>query len=56
LPASEEIIVSPKTPSAKYSYDSNESASFAKGTENRIRITVPIRPPIVEAVKDVINA
>ncbi len=56
FPASDEIIVNPKTPRAKYSYDSNESASDAKGTENNINIMVPTKPPIVEAVKDVIKA
>ncbi len=56
FPAREEIMVRPKTPKAKYSYDSKDNARDASGTENKIRIIVPTRPPIVEAVKDVIRA
>ena len=56
FPAREEIIVRPKTPKAKYSYDSNERASVANGTENSIKIMVPTRPPTVDAVSDVIKA
>ena len=56
FPASDEIMVRPNTPRAKYSYDSNERASDANGTEKRMRIIVPTNPPIVEAVNDVISA
>ena len=56
FPASDDIIVSPKTPSAKYSYDSKERATLARGTENRIRMIVPTRPPTVEAVSEVRSA
>ena len=56
FPASDEMIVRPKTPNAKYSYDSNEKASQANGTENKIKIIVPTIPPIVEAVNEVMRA
>ena len=56
FPAREEIIVSPNTPNAKYSYDSNESASLAKGTENNIKIIVPINHPIVDTVTERVKA
>jgi hypothetical protein len=56
FPARDEIIVRPKTPRAKYSYDSNERAKDASGTENKIRMTVPTSPPTVEAVKEVTKA